>query len=813
MMPGAAYWRLFREVDGRAPPVLQSTDAASGQAHPIPTTTIKMARRSRIAAWLVAAIFAIGLATFSSSARANVLDCLSDAAKIFDPSKLQNAAEVAKCGEYIANPTPTFAVTLAIVAAGMASNILPTGADECKTAIPDAAAKLILAAIESLKLPVPDALKEQLKSKVKGESQAAFNQILNDNPVLAAINDMFGCACVIAASAGDLLDDFADAANSCGAVIGDAVDIFLGLGGALVDGLLGTPGDVGKAFTCIFVSCPGSGTPGNLFPCAQAQCSLGQQCYPYDLATHKPKPYSEPADGGLFPQPANPNKDCGACSQVAHAVASAPGVCTCSGGFIPDYEKIETHTGKNKLLTSCDCPAPFSEYLDLTKGLNGWKCACPIGTKLINGKCDLICPPNQQPTAKQDLTKVIAGEVWSCEACPPNKTSDGHGSCKLHYCPPNMRVVTETKTDVLSSFLGEISKTTTTTESCEACPPGTKSDGEGLCISCEGENKFVANGACQSCKSWQQVKVGILPFTNSRCENSCPAGSILVDPNAPASASISSGPQSVKAVAPVGSGGSANAGGGSQTAKAITTLPGQGAKDLAVASPSVSAAPGAGAGAPKATAPDGLTSEPPSGQTISAKPVMAPMCVPCGQNEYVDNNQCHSCGPKAVVNKPSIAVSAPPTPGVMVSACTPCSGRQVAKLIDGAMVCAADCSSVGGGGKSRPSTNFITDPKNPSRCIACAAGMKPNDTRTACLGKAALSSKPVLTTPGADTVRKKKGSRDKAARKATSVKLICPPRTHPNASGTGCVPDLDMPGFDGPGVGPPAMGGRGGRAR
>jgi hypothetical protein len=318
---------------------------------------------------------------------------------------------------------------------------------------------------------------------------------------------------------------------------------------------------------------------------------------------------------------------------------------------------------------------------------------------------------------------------------------------------------------------------------CEYCPAGTKSDGRGPCIACAGEKSLVANGACQTCKPWQKVHLASVQDGGSQCQDICPNG-VYVGPGAPSSG------QKVSA--------------GSPPVQAITSAPAQGVPAQGgpggsgaggvVAAPSATSLPSPGGGAP--------------GGTLVATPNLGLTCLPCGANEYVQNNQCHSCGPKAVVSSNMLA-----NPFLAGGTCTPCSGRQVAKLIDGAMTCAAECSKVGGGGKARPSTNFITDPKNPSRCIACAAGMKPNDTRTACLGKAALSSKPVLTTPGADTVRKKKGSRDKAARKATSVKLICPPRTHPNASGTGCVPDLDMPGFDGPGVGPPAMGGRGGRAR
>ncbi|HTS40550.1 MAG TPA: hypothetical protein VLX09_12890 [Stellaceae bacterium] len=62
---------------------------------------------------------------------------------------------------------------------------------------------------------------------------------------------------------------------------------------------------------------------------------------------------------------------------------------------------------------------------------------------------------------------------------------------------------------------------------------------------------------------------------------------------------------------------------------------------------------------------------------------------------------------------------------------------------------------------------FIRDPRDASRCTPCGRGLVPNAARTSCV---AMSTPP-------------------PRRNAT---VQCPPRTRPNASGTGCVPELDL---------------------
>lgn len=722
--------------------------------------------RSRVVAWIFAGIVAVSAASFSSSARADALDCLTDAAKVaFDPSKLKDAiefqAKYGQCNAYLANPTPTFAITLSLVAGAMATGILPTDAEECINAIPNAGSKLLLAAIDAFGLPVPDKLKSELKS----ESQNAYNKVLNDFPVLAAVADMFNCACAIAAFGKDAAKDFFEAADSCGEVIGDIAGVFVTLGGATVEGFEGLVQSGGCLITAWFGGCAGS-APGSYDPCYGASCPTGQQCFPPALAAQYPKLTKNP-------DPQDHKQNCGSCGAVPHGVGLAPAKCGCSGGFVGSYE-FNYYGPDQKALKSCTCPAPFSAYYltkASTKGWSGkWTCACPVGKKLIDGKCDLTCQLDQQATPKDDTSKVLAGKVWSCQACLPGTTSDGKGPCRP-LCGPNEHLVTD-KTQEVASKLPDIFgiNSTKITQSCKACPAGTKSDGKGPCIACADENSLVAGGLCYTCKPWQKVHLASIQAGGSTCNDICPNG-VLVDPNAPPALSLKSGaPQSVKATAP----GASGQGGSGGNVSAKPSAPSRGT----------------------------------SGDQLVATPTLVPMCVPCGVNEYAKDNKCHDCGPKAVANSMLAA-----KPGMASSRCVPCQGRQVAKLISGVMTCAADCSSVGGSAKGRASANHIVDPKDTARCIACPKGSVPNDAHTACVTTASLPHSPgtlklAPNQPGRVPGKRKIETKGGAVGKVPS----CPPRMHPNPSGTGCLPDVDMPGMA-PGSGPHQGTGPSGRSR
>jgi hypothetical protein len=234
----------------------------------------------------------------------------------------------------------------------------------------------------------------------------------------------------------------------------------------------------------------------------------------------------------------------------------------------------------------------------------------------------------------------------------------------------------------------------------------------------------------QVCEPWRKVSYNALGFGS--CEDRCPNG-VYVDPNSqpPSGGQVQ---QSIKLRD------------GSPT-KNVTSLPQQ----FLPSGPT-----------DKVANPPGLSGPLTPGTSGPVKLVKVPFCVACGSNEYSSNNQCHACGPNAVAN-------------IAARSCTSCGKGQIAKLINGAPTCAADCSKVFGGKKRGTSTNYITDPKNLSRCVACVAGTTPNATHTACLGTPALSSKPLLPQPGGHTTRKKKKSKGEGT--TTTVKMNCPPRT------------------------------------
>lgn len=86
-----------------------------------------------------------------------------------------------------------------------------------------------------------------------------------------------------------------------------------------------------------------------------------------------------------------------------------------------------------------------------------------------------------------------------------------------------------------------------------------------------------------------------------------------------------------------------------------------------------------------------------------------------------------------------------------------------------------DCSALG--------PNFINNPKNATQCIRCGGGRVANEARTACVAKPGLQrTTPPIT--GERTFRRT---------------LECPPRMIPNARGTACIRQLNVPPFRTPG--------------
>jgi hypothetical protein len=778
-------WSLRPIIERSVCRFLPSTENLVLASRTIPLVT-NAARRVQIAACVAAAAFTMQVGPFTSTARADAWDCLAGAVKAsFNPKNFKEGGEFEikyglQCDAYVFSPTPAFAIIAGVVAVAMADNYLPDDAEKCINILPNKGAELILSIADDLGIDVPPDIKAAVDSGVQSEAQSAYNELVQNNPILEA----FSCACAVDAYGKDAIEEYLNAAKACSGTFHDIVSVVVGLGGAVVGAAENMP--------CAFIPplCPeGCGTAGA--PCQGSSCPMGQQCYQINPVTLQPTPEYQPVDpmnaGYEDPNkpPFNFNQGCALCGLITNAVPKAPGVCGCSGGFLPNYQ---TYCDRPKELKSCDCPAPFSAYYDPAK--KGNVCACPQGQSLIAGKCDLICEPNQIATKTPVMVNVptwggLKSETqdhWSCEWCPPNQKSDGHGSCKL-ICKPNERVVYKTV-----SVGGGPLKTTKTTESCEPCAEGTKSDGEGACIPC-GDNAFVARGQCKSCGPWQKVSystAGIHSLSIGHCTDICPNG-VLAIPNAPPS-----GPSRQSFKPPGGS-----------PQKAITSLPGQGRQTGAPAGSAneVAKASGPAGGSGGAAA---------GGGNLAAPAKVPPLCFPCGPNEYSANNRCHDCGDKAVAN-------------IAARSCTSCAPGQIVKTIGGAPACAADCSKVDVGKKLDSkrhilSTNYITDPKDLSQCVPCAKGTRPNATHTACLFRGRLSL------PQSSLPRQKK-KRAKAVSKRTppkispgppdvgkrTAKISCGPRSHPNRSGTGCVPDLDIPGLGESGVGAPLPGGGGPR--
>jgi hypothetical protein len=291
---------------------------------------------------------------------------------------------------------------------------------------------------------------------------------------------------------------------------------------------------------------------------------------------------------------------------------------------------------------------------------------------------------------------------------------------------------------------------------------------------CSEGGGLQSNGKCAPCKSWQTASL-------NRCHNICPNG-VYYDPNAPVTPTVSlqssAGPQAATGAGIPGQG-----------------TPGSSAPDNIVAIPGGAKIPPGKGGAILAPGVPGAA-KPPPGVKLS----LQPMCIPCGQNAYVENNQCHDCGPAGVVN-------------VAKQTCTPCAEGQVAKLLAGALTCAADCSKVAVAGKRTDiiSVNYITDPGNKNRCIECKPGSKPNDAHTTCVvvARSLPADKQPHTAKSVPALPPKKTTTRETV-KGTIAKIQCPPRTHPNPRGTGCVPDLDMQDSGGAGSGPRTGGTPGG---
>jgi hypothetical protein len=364
--------------------------------------------------------------------------------------------------------------------------------------------------------------------------------------------------------------------------------------------------------------------------------------------------------------------------------------------------------------------------------------------------------------------------IWECR-CPDGKVLTSSNECRL-FCDPNKRAASEqvfATISTLSVLTGkEKSELIEKTKwYCEDCPEGTKSDGEGPCIPCVGKNSYVANGACLTCKSWQKANLAQVRHGGSRCEDICPNGIYLPARHL-------------------------DAGSGPEEVRTLTGPPGKKGKD-----PSASLAKQRGPLPAEATSPAGVPI--PLGTSPTATPALVRQdCAPCGGNSYAANNKCHSCGNDAIAD-------------TFARTCRKCDKHQVAKLIKGAWMCAADCTGVRFARDATKYTNFIADPDDRTKCIPCPRGSKPNAEHTACAVSASVSvqpapevdttepslpptGRPVLPLAGGRPSKREKAKdvpRRKDILKGKTVRVVCPPGTHKNPRGDGCLPNARPPDF------------------
>jgi hypothetical protein len=102
---------------------------------------------------------------------------------------------------------------------------------------------------------------------------------------------------------------------------------------------------------------------------------------------------------------------------------------------------------------------------------------------------------------------------------------------------------------------------------------------------------------------------------------------------------------------------------------------------------------------------------------VSRKQICAPVCASCGENSYVENNACHSCGTKGIADDYS-------------NTCQLCEAGTVAKNVGGRISCVASCMEVGNDVATRAS--YVTDPERPLQCVKCPEGSNPNPEHSAC---------------------------------------------------------------------------------
>jgi hypothetical protein len=443
---------------------------------------------------------------------------------------------------------------------------------------------------------------------------------------------------------------------------------------------------------------------------------------------------------------------CLPCSTVDHGIAQDNGFCGCEPPYTPNYQA--SLSGPVLGYCSCDNPAIVGGVLT---------CVCPQNQELKGGKC-VPCSRFETYT-----TGTAPDYEHKCVACPLGQRADD----QHRFCIP-----------ACDNAAGEILENST----CKKC----------------GENQIAIHlspgsslGSCQDCGSGQKASAD-----HSKCIPACLPGQVMgalvfgKDPASdPSSRQCQACPENTFAnydnpdtskgqCVPCPAGTYAYEG-------SLTCTPldcGTGYQDPANPMNCLRCGPDQAYDSsqgrcvcPAGRIADGLACSCPAGSQFWTG--TATICCPanaqfdqkagacvCPAGEYADKDTfACKCAVGATPDSTGTSCQCPTGQHVVGDKC-------VKLAIPNRALPNKDCSALG--------PNFINDPKNAARCIRCSGGSVANAAGTACDAK-----------PGPFQRTAPPVAREKEMQRT----LQCPPRTAPNAKGTACIPQLDMPDFGTPG--------------
>jgi hypothetical protein len=386
-----------------------------------------------------------------------------------------------------------------------------------------------------------------------------------------------------------------------------------------------------------------------------------------------------------------PDNFCFSCGPHSHPDAAGQGCVACAADEYVDgnfsCSKCAAQNGEylNASGTACvsqtSCAAgmslvPIHDGVGYTPGVAGFACGCLANSVPYKGTCvpQLTCDGSSQ-IADYDTNSCV-------NACPRGTIRVNHGG----------KEVTEWRCD--SCAAGTYSNNNT----CNTCPAGTKSDGNNNCVpecGIAGYAYDASKNACEFCGTGKQVLASQVAgngysITQSYCAD-CPAGTMS---------------DNTGACVACGGGNSVVIGNSCTICKPWQKVhnggglfDGNSCEDTCQGGVYVDDG-------------DNCHYDP-----VARKQVCAPVCGTCGENSYVEDNVCHSCGTTGIADDYG-------------NTCQLCSPGTVAKNVGARISCVASCAEVGSDAATR--ADYITDPENLQQCLKCPEGSSPNQAHSAC---------------------------------------------------------------------------------